>query len=94
MTTTYPLPPSPLLADPDVITEETDEPPFGQCTWCQIENTPCVLVVEWLPRPDVMSDGWSASCLACVESPLRWALDDALTGSTVRATLHTGSPTP
>lgn len=79
-----------LLKHPDIKAATTDDAPAGQCTWCQMDGALCTVTITWLPRPDVMSDGSAECCLSCVRSPLRWALDDALTGSVVQVEISAG----
>lgn len=79
-----------LLRHPDIKTATTQGAPAGQCTWCEMDGTLCAVTITWLPRPDVLSDGLAECCPSCVRTPLRWALDDALTGSVVQVEISAG----
>ena len=55
-----------------------------------MEGALCAVTITWLPRPDVLSDGLVECCLSCVRTPLRWALDDAVTNSVVQVEISAG----
>ncbi|RKT85632.1 hypothetical protein SAMN05421805_12765 [Saccharopolyspora antimicrobica] len=91
MTTPYPEALSQALDHPDVKVETTTDSPDGQCEWCQMVGALCAVSVEWLPRPDVLSDESTEACLDCAASRVRWAVDDALDGSVVRVEVAGGA---
>ncbi|MEV5538511.1 hypothetical protein AB0L13_16770 [Saccharopolyspora shandongensis] len=76
---------------PSTRTDITRDIPDGQCEWCQMYGAVCAVLVTWVPRPDVLSDGSAECCTACAASRIRRAVGDALDGSLVRVELYGGT---
>ncbi len=89
---TDPLPLLHALAHPDVATSVThDAPHGGPCTWCQEYGHTAESALYWIPRADVLSDGYAECCLSCLPERIRRAVDDSQLGARVRVEIDGGA---